>query len=210
MTFEQIAETVNDKPLYKQVSIWIAFIAFFGTFINGYMLFKTSKTQHEFDRIQVIIDHLSEEVDKARIRDEKNLKTIIEQGIQIIDLTSQLQDKTSQAELLEGFIEALPFPAWIKEREKDGLFSIVTINEKFTVFYGLTKRNAVGFNDYDLYPKDLAEEYQRGDQIVFESKKDFRAKTEIPKNGVRVPVEYIKFVIKLPSGFEGIGGMVIE
>lgn len=204
------AETVTSNPVYRQASFWIAVIAVIGTLGNGYMMFQSSNTSIELERMRTILEYQGNEIEKARARDAKNVKIILEQGMQIMRLTGQLQDKISEVDLLNGFMESLPFPAWIKERGDDGIFRIVTINEQLTVEYGFTKREMIGNSDYELYPLDLAEEYQRGDREVYDSGSAFRSKTEIISRGERVPIEYIKFQMELPSGFQGIGGVVID
>ena len=133
---------------------------------------------------------------------------ILSQGLEIIKLSAQLQDKTTQAELLDGFIESLPFPAWLKEIDDDGIFRVVTINELFTVTFGLTKAQAIGNSDYDLFSKELAEEYQKTDRIVSDTGSVHRADTVMVKHGQRVAVLYVKFPVYLPSGFKGVGGVI--
>lgn len=204
------AETIDDRPVWSKLGFWVAAIAFFGTFANGAMIYKTSTDQNDFDKIQVIINHLADELDKAKKREERSIKIILDQGKEILRLMSELQDKTSQMDLLQSFIEALPFPAWIKQKGDDGVFRIVTINENFVIRYGISKKRAVGKSDFELYPLDLAEEYQRGDREVQETGKTFRSSTEMLKAGKLVPVEYIKFTLNLPSGFEGIGGVITD
>ena len=206
------AETISDTPVWKRTSLWVAAIAVFGTLLNGAMMLKSTHNQLEFEQMKIVMDRLSVEVDQAKIREDRNLKTIIEQGVQIINLTSQVKDRTTQLELLNGFVESVPLSAWIKIRGPDGIFRIVTINEQFTVNYGLTKKQSVGFSDYDFYPDnpELADSFQEGDRLVYESGRDLRRKGKVLKNGVIVEREYIKFPISLPSGFEGIGGLIIE
>lgn len=204
------AVAIDDSPIWSRLGFWVAVIAFFGTFANGAMIYKTSTDQNDFDKIQVIINHLTDELNKAKAREERSIKIILDQGKEILRLMSELQDKTSQTDLLQSFIEALPFPAWIKQRGDDGIFRIVTINENFVIRYGISKKRAVGKSDFDLYPLDLAEEYQRGDREVHKSGKTFRSKSEMIKRNKRVPVEYIKFTLNLPSGFNGVGGVITD
>lgn len=204
------AETITSNPVYKQTSFWIAVIAVIGTLGNGYMLYKTNHTNQELDRINIIIAYQGDQIEKARAREEKHIKKILEQGMTIMRLTGELQDKTSQADLLNGFIESLPLSAWIKVKGQDGIFRIVTINEQFTVDYAMTKREMVGKSDYELFPLDLAEAYQAGDHKVYDSGESFRDELDMIVRGERIPSPYIKFPITLPSGFEGIGGMIIN
>ena len=204
------AETIDDRPVWSKLGFWVATIAFFGTFANGAMIYKTANDENDFNKIQVIINHLTNELEKAKQREERSIKIILDQGKEILRLMSELQDKTSQTDLLQSFIEALPFPAWIKKRGDDGIFRIVTINENFVIRYGISKKRAVGKSDFELYPLDLAEEYQRGDREVHQSGKTFRSKSEMLKNNKRVQVEYVKFTLNLPSGFSGVGGVITD
>lgn len=198
----------DDTPLWKRMGFWVAAVAFGGSVLNGIMLYKSAQSQQDFARIELHITYLSDELHKARKREETNTKLILSQGLEIIKLSAQLQDKTTQAELLDGFIESLPFPAWLKEIDDDGIFRVVTINELFTVTFGLTKAQAIGNSDYDLFSKELAEEYQKTDRIVSDTGSVHRADTVMVKHDQRVAVLYVKFPVYLPSGFKGVGGII--
>ena len=200
----------DDTPVYLSKSFWASVVVVLGTIINGYMLYKTNENNQEFSEIQTVLTYLSEEVDKLRVKDTKNLKIILDQGKQIMQLTAQLHDKTTQADLLNGFMESIPYPAWIKQQGDDGIFRIVTINERFTVQYGLTKARAIGRSDYELFPLDLAEDYQAGDRKVLETGRIHKSATEMMRDNKRVPAHYVKFEINLPSGFQGIGGIITD
>jgi|TARA_R110000764_G_scaffold129742_1_gene217525 PAS domain S-box-containing protein len=198
----------DDTPLWKRMGFWVAALAFSGSILNGIMLYKSAQSQQDFARIELHINYLSEELNSARIREDDNTKLILSQGLEIVKLSAQLQDKTTQEELLNGFIESLPFPAWLKEIDDNGIFRVVTINELFTVTFGLTKAQAVGSSDYNLFPKELADDYQKSDRIVSDTNSVYRADTLMVKHGKRVAVLYVKFPVYLPSGFKGVGGII--
>jgi len=207
-------ENNRRQPMkWNKTLIAVAIIGVIGTAFNGALAFRAETTQaessKELSQIQLIIVTLTEQLKVAREREEAYLAKLILQANSIMDLTSQVKDKTTQAELLAEVLESLPFPAWIKVRGKDGIFRIVTINEQFTVDYGMTKREMIGYSDYDLYPPDLAQIYQEGDIAVYSNYKPYRSDTYMIVKGERVPVEYVKWPITLPSGGKFTVGMVI-
>ena len=126
--------------------------------------------------------------------------------IQIMQLNAALQINTD----IQGFIESLPFPAWIKRPEENDVFTMAYINEEYTSAFSITKKEYIGFTDFDVHPTDLALTYIEKDKEVLNYNKDIRDYGYMEVNGVRLQILIVKFPIKLPEGGLGIGGMVIE
>jgi PAS domain-containing protein len=126
--------------------------------------------------------------------------------IQIMKLNAALQINTD----IQGFIESLPFPAWIKRPEEDGIFRMAYINDEYTSAFGITKKEYIGFTDFDLHSEDVATTYVARDAEVISSNRDLKEYGYIEVKGVRLQILIVLFPIKLPDGDSGIGGMVIE
>lgn len=109
------------------------------------------------------------------------------------------------------FIEDLPFAAGIKVKGEDGLFYGYTLNKDFTRIFGLRAEEFIGFTDYDIFPKELADKYQAGDNFVIDTGEDFREYIDIPgSSGEMINAEYIKFLMTLPSGVEAVGFIILS
>ncbi len=57
----------------------------------------------------------------------------------------------------QAILDNIPNSAWLKDRE--GRY--VAVNEPFSRAFGLTPKDLVGKNDYDLYPSELALKYEQ-------------------------------------------------
>lgn len=72
-----------------------------------------------------------------------------------------------QKEQLLGFLEAVPFMAWYKNRE--GVF--LYVNQLYADGCGKHKAEIVGKTDFDVWSRGLAEAYRMDDEIVMQTQK---------------------------------------
>jgi PAS domain S-box-containing protein len=83
---------------------------------------------------------------------------------------------------------------------KNRQFVYVACNHNFANDVGLTPEEVVGKNDYDLYPKELAEDFRQKDVQVFESGEALTCEAVSMQQGHEIIVHTIKTPIKDEAG----------
>jgi PAS domain S-box-containing protein len=116
-------------------------------------------------------------------------------------------DSDTREEILEAFIESVPFPMWIKNAQ----FEMVRMNTAYTAVFGITKQEYIGFNDYDVYPKEIADQYRLNDQLVLNSNRSITLEEYVLlSDGTRVKMRIYKFRVLLYGDVYGLGGVAID
>lgn len=84
-------------------------------------------------------------------------------------LEDMVEEKTAELarskQFIEDTIESVPDLMYLKD--KDGKF--VFANDSYCRFHGKPKKDIIGKTVFDLYPKNLAEEFIKHDEMVFEN-----------------------------------------
>nr|WP_320118156.1 PAS domain S-box protein [uncultured Marinifilum sp.] len=109
------------------------------------------------------------------------------------DITSRKQAQLeieNERSHLKLVLETVPDMIWVKNKE--GVY--LSGNQKFLEFNNLTSNLLVGKNDFDLYPKELAELYcKKGAEVLKTLKRvRFISRTSSAKDGKRIVTETIK------------------
>ena len=167
--------------------------------LNASLLEEVTKHKKE-------IDKLKESADNWR-------NAYIKEKLINLDLETKFKTQKTEAEALASFVEDMPFAAWIKVKNDNGIFIMTALNERFTATYGITKTMFLGKSDYEVFYNnlELAELYQIGDRRVADTGIPLREKINVPNiDGILIESEYIKFRINLPEGKTGVGGMIID
>ncbi|MFA5059706.1 MAG: PAS domain S-box protein [Candidatus Omnitrophota bacterium] len=118
----------------------------------------------------------------------------------IVDITERkrIEEKISEIQRQqEALLNNIPDIAWLKDKES----RIVNANEAFCKSCGLNPKDVIGKNDFELWPKDLAEKYRADDIEVMNSR--VRKVMEEPiehKSGKREWIETIKTPVFSPQG----------
>jgi PAS domain S-box-containing protein len=119
------------------------------------------------------------------------------------DLERELAERTKVEEALrasEAFYHLLveTLPQNILRKDQNGRFTFA--NRKFCDSLGKAPEQIVGKTDFDFYPAELAESYQRDDHRVMESKAPFETTEEnIARDGEKSYVHIIKTPIYDPA-----------
>jgi diguanylate cyclase (GGDEF)-like protein/PAS domain S-box-containing protein len=107
----------------------------------------------------------------------------------------------------QAILDNIPNFAWLKDR--DGRY--LAVNEPFSASFGMAPNDLVGKNDYDIYPSELAEKYDKEDfmeVIAGETRKHFE-ESVIDQDGKIQYMEKIKTPIFNDAGVViGIIGIV--
>jgi len=117
-------------------------------------------------------------------------------------LEAMVEVKTAELarskQFIEDTIESVPDLLYIKT--KDGKF--IFANDAYCKFHGKTKKNIIGKTVHDLYPKNLAEDFSKHDETVFE-KGEAIITSDIPLNdskGNQIIIQTIKAPLKDDKG----------
>jgi PAS domain S-box-containing protein/putative nucleotidyltransferase with HDIG domain len=89
--------------------------------------------------------------------------------VTFIDITEQLliKDELKHSQtLLDSIVKNIPVMVFLKDA-KDLRFEM--FNKAGESLLGFTRQDLIGKNDYDLFPKELADNFTRNDRIVLES-----------------------------------------
>jgi PAS domain S-box-containing protein len=96
-------------------------------------------------------------------------KNVIGIKTKIIDISKEKllnQDLKDGFLFLQSIIDAVSNPIFFKNTN----FVYLGCNQAFADFFGLTKQDVVGKNDFDLYPKDIALLHQKSDISIIQNK----------------------------------------
>ena len=216
------AKTVKDNSFLALVVV--ALISALGAFGASYVTFigvadKTDLerlTQAERSITQMRKDYhelrtlLTLENSKLRKEADDLRKSNIMLNLQVLDLKIKLKAEYDRKQLLQTFLDSLPFPAWIKTKREDGLFVMEMINDAYVLKYQITKKMYQGATDYKVHPKNIVKQYEISDNLVVNSSKSVTAHEEVKVNGTIIPVIVWKFSIELDDGRLGVGGVALN
>lgn len=208
----------NNNSNSWTVPLLVALITAITTITGSFLAFKSDETKQDTSQLEVFIasqiqvnKDLLNEIRELKIENNELQVRLFKTQIEMVDLRAQLKDTVNHSEVLQGYLEAMPIPAWIKIQREDGQFEMVFINEHYTSAYGTTKKEYIGATDFDIHPHDLALAYRASDLAVVESGRDVRVDEFVElDDGQRYPIIVIKFTLIMPDGTLGIGGMVVR
>lgn len=100
--------------------------------------------------------------------EEKEFLKTVSQQIYIAINQAELQSKMrQQSEREKAILTNLPFMVWLKDKES----RFLAVNEPFAKMCNTTVDELIGKNDYDFWPKELADGYVKDDKEVMEKKR---------------------------------------
>ena len=178
------------------------------TLSGSFFAFKSSQDQSTVALMKTALEQV--QVQSREIVELRAL--LLTAQIKIIDLENQVRVNVNETDLMSEFLDALPFPAWIKRyREEDGLFEMTLINQHYTADFGYTENEYIGKTDFDIHSRELAETYLSDDLIVLTTEKiRVIEQIVITKNGAVKKIFVYKFIIHLPNGELAVGGVAID
>ena len=97
----------------------------------------------------------------------------------------------------QAILNNIPNIAWLKDRE--GRY--VAVNDPFSRAFGMAVEDLVGKNDYDIYPAELAEKYERDShEVVTSGARIYFEETLVDREGRTQHLEKIETPIFNDSG----------
>lgn len=173
--------------------------------LGNYVVQSKSNNTAEFslliERYKLIVD-----AQDAKIKELEKLKDIVQ------SLKDELTRLQSKILILETHYVDYPFPAWLKD--VNGV--MVALNdhyeEEFLLPMGKNMTQYIGKTDYDIWPLDVATEFNNHDKLVLKSKSPvWTGEENIVVDGVNNSKSYrvIKFKRFAGGMVIGSGGFAI-
>ena len=145
--------------------------------------------------------------------DKRNLESqVFQSNLKVIELMTKSGGEKDGFQILQDYIDSQNFSAWIKIKDEQGRFRMLMINNHYAAEYCISKLQYHGSTDYDIWPEDVAREFEKNDQMVLESKGSFVFSERVPRKNCRtgmvakINLHIFKYTVTLPSGQLGVGG----
>lgn len=93
-------------------------------------------------------------------------KTVFEQQAELISLRIELSRRYEASDVLRGYLDPMPNPAWIKivkNADSTPEFVLWHINSAYETFFGVTRALYVGRNDFDVWGAEVGKEFYEND-----------------------------------------------
>jgi PAS domain S-box-containing protein len=104
------------------------------------------------------------------------------------DLEVQVRERTKE---ITGIIENTPAVVFIKDRD----FQYVMVNSRYEELFGIRNDEIKGKTDYDIFPKETAEQFRANDLQVFTERRSFQVEEHVPQNDGMHTYLSVKFPI---------------
>ncbi len=111
-------------------------------------------------------------------------------------LAQSHDEPAALASAQRALLNSIPDVCWIKDREG----RLTAVNEVFGRRYGMTTEEAVGKTDFDIYPREKAEQLRAEDDRVMVSREPLRYESAQNYQGTECWVEVVKSPIFNASG----------
>jgi PAS domain S-box-containing protein len=125
------------------------------------------------------------------------------------DITERKRMETALREtekLFQAFMDNAPGVAWIKDEQGHFLY----INKRCGKFLGVPREEWIGKTDFDLWPKELAEQYKNHDLEVLTSGQVMEFVEEAATEGGNSCWWSFKFPFRYATGKMCVGGIAVD
>lgn len=123
----------------------------------------------------------------------------------IAELEMKIFELQHQIEIMRFVPFSIPLPMWIKTVAGIVVFLSDEYEAEFLRPRGMERDDYVGKTDFDVWPREVAEEYRRHDQEVIDSGKTFNGReTVIDNTGKERKWRVMKFPGPLPGSVAGV------
>lgn len=138
--------------------------------------------------------------ERLRVQEKLNAETLLL-------LQKELANLRAKMSMLEYTQIDFPFPMWFKDMDGTMLSVNSHYEKEFLFPLAKTSFDYVGHTDFAIWPKERAEEYQKNDKYVIQTKKVWDGEELIERYGAlekhRV-IKYIRYAAGIPIGIAGI------
>lgn len=181
------------KTLGVLGSIMVAFFGFWAV--------QTETCTSQITALQKRVNEL-EDRSISYFSDKTNL------NIDLHKLQFELEKKENRIDIIESYLDKVPTPAWITQKESDGRYRMVFINKAYAERYGISKDKYKNAFDNEVWPHDISSEFKKANDFVTRNKGSLKAVEVVLENGQKVERVFWKFYIKMHDGKDGVGGIL--
>jgi hypothetical protein len=203
------------KVLIAVMTVCVSLTGVVTTWINKKESNETAVFSKVLERLEAVELQLKNE--QAQNSELRNQTIEFQQKILLLSgenlkLKLQLGESITRRRLYQEFIDAFPFPFWIKEMGDDGQFRAWIINNSYVYKYGISKERYVGATDADVWGDLVADEFGKADKEVYDNKSFMMTKEMVPEFGpgsTHKPAHGWKFAVKIGVDQMGVAGLVV-
>lgn len=139
---------------------------------------------------------------------EKKVEDLTEREAKYKEEVAKLRN---QLLIFEGSHIDLPLPMWMKDAKGDMIFINSYYEDAFLLPRGKTIRDYVGFNDYAVWNKEIADAFVKHDKEIARTKQSKRYIEALEdENGATYYVEVLKYPRMLNNVIIGISGIILK
>jgi len=185
--------------------------------IVAYFMFQGQLKQSDADMVQTLYAQVQFLQEKLAQQQEETVQKMFEQNAKIVSLQLQLAKKYEQEVILKDYLDAMPYPAWIKIADVDieGQVNLITnwhINGAYEKMFDITNNYYNGKTDFQVWPLDVARQFFENDKAVL-NRLAHKCKSEtFPDKVFDGRTDITGFVCKWPlevNGKPAIAGQVL-
>jgi hypothetical protein len=163
---------MSDNAKIGLRDLFVALITAATTITGSYFMFAGSVKQADADLVSALYDQVQQLQMQIKERDREMF------GLQeqITSLRIQLSKKYEASDILRGYLDAMPHPAWIKIASKVGddvSFVMWHINGRYEDYFDISSGRYVGRTDFDIWPHDIAKGFYGNDMLTLSKMDDF-------------------------------------
>lgn len=178
--------------------------------ILNYFRDKRSDSVQEF---VVIIEKYKEYIKEIEEQIDEKVATIKANEEMLNTLNEEVNKLKAKIIIIENTHLDFPFPTWLKDR--NGIILAVNefYEEEFLKPIGKTMMDYIGKSDYDIWPKDVADQYTKHDAELIKGKENvWMGQEVIILNDKDESENYriVKFKRWLGNTVVGLGGFAIK
>lgn len=146
---------------------------------------------------------------------QKLQEKVFEQQAELVSLKIKLSQKYEQSSVLKNYLDAMPYPAWIKLAEGDSANTQFTnwhINKAYEAFFKINEAFYKGKTDYEVWPEEPAKAFYFEDLKVFRRFAHRCDKETIPDRVFESSKNITAFVCRWPlevDGKKAIAGQIL-
>jgi PAS domain S-box-containing protein len=127
--------------------------------------------------------------------------------LDITDRYRMVQEIAEARHFLEGVLDALPIPIFVKDQEHRWLVANVSILQTL----GLTREDVIGRTDHDIHSAERAARYWAEDDLLFKGKNPhWHEEEQVWADGTHHSVLRSKAIFRLAGGDDVIAGFLID
>lgn len=156
---------MSDSAKIGLRDLFVALITAFTTITGSYFMFAGNVKQADADLVSALYD----QVQQLQVQIKKRDREMFGLQEQITSLRIQLSKKYEASDILRGYLDAMPHPAWIKIANKVGddvSFVMWHINGQYEDYFDISSGRYVGRTDFQIWPNSVASGFYENDLRV--------------------------------------------